>query len=102
MECDDVLALMHEQFNENLGLITWLDQRMDANRNRIETLKQIRCDSSIEWLNFIKSSKKMLAFIEYLRTAIRNYKSFAEIKKFVPMLDTLQGEIESNIQEMLI
>lgn len=78
---------MREEYEKNKTYIEFLEGRMEANGNRIETLKWIRCETNNDWLNFIKSSKMMLNFIEFMRTAIENYKSFAEIKAFLPKLD---------------
>lgn len=63
MDCDDILAYMKAEFEKNKDAISWIKMRQLANGNRIETLKLIRCDSSVEWLNFIKSSKMMMNFV---------------------------------------
>lgn len=44
----------------------------------------------------------MLKFIEFMRTSLQNYKSFAEIKGFLPKLDSLRDEMELDIQQMLL
>jgi len=40
----------------------------------------------------------MLKFIDFMRTALENYKSFAEIKSFLPKLDFLKNEMEMDVQ----
>lgn len=89
MNYDDTLALMNEEFNKNKDLIDFLEGRIQANKNRVDTLKEIRCESSIEWLNFIKSSKQILKLIDFLRTSIEGYQSFAQIKNIHAIIQTL-------------
>ena len=85
------------RYQRNRAFIDWLESRIKANGNRIETLKWLRCESNKEWFNFLKSSKMMLKFIEFMRTSLQNYQSFTEIKSFLPKLDFLKNEMEMDI-----
>jgi hypothetical protein len=75
--------------------------RIEIDRTRIDTLKALKCRSNNNWLNFIKSSNMILKLIQFLRTCIENYNSFAQLRSLIPALERLQSETEMDMTALL-
>ncbi|CAD8197866.1 unnamed protein product [Paramecium pentaurelia] len=96
MMMSDDLALLKQQIELHGDDTAYFRNEITKDNRRIEVLEELRCQQSKNWLNFIKSSKYILNLIEFLRRAIQNYGSFAEIQNFSVMLETLSREVDDN------
>ncbi|CAK59518.1 unnamed protein product (macronuclear) [Paramecium tetraurelia] len=96
MVMSDDLALLKQQIELHGDDTAYFRNEIIKDNRRIEVLEELRCQQSKNWLNFIKSSKYILNLIEFLRRAIQNYGSFAEIQNFSVMLETLSREVDDN------
>lgn len=110
MDHDDTLALMRSEYNRHHSthrferhreVILWLQGRIEADRSRIARLRDVRCTSNSGWLDFIRSSNMTLKLIQFLRAALENYNSFAEIRNVQRVLERLRDEAEMGMQEVL-
>lgn len=101
MKLSDDLALLKQQYEFRKDDIREFEVQIAMNQRRISTLETLRCQSSTEWLNFIRHSKYVLNLIQFLRNAIHNYKSFSEIHNFAALLQSLQDEQAFDDQTIL-